>query len=442
MSIETYVINGLLCGGISKAVPKNQPPQYEGRKKRYFENETAEFTKLYARYSSDFIEAYAEGLDPADPKGWGKYMIRMADAVSLIKIPGSKNDDIKIVMFSDTSVNYIPPGSKIKAMGSTWITVNSNNISGAFASAIVRKCNAVWNYLDYYGNAVYEPIAVVSGRLAKSNESAAEEAVRVPKGYFNIICQGNGETMQLNTNSRIILGGSAYRITGYSNFTQEFTGDENSVGLLEFTARCDEINKETDDMAEYIAGGREFSWNVIVSGMPVMAAGTKQTLTAASVRNGEAAENTKKHPINYIWESSDERIAETDAFGGITAVSEGKCVITVYLAQNPKYKTDFALQVTSTGAKDCSEVAFLKTAPKSIGIFDSAVISAAYFENGIKTDRVLKWSFSGASEDSCSIHTDGNEVTIRCFGGSEKPLTVTASCGMYSASIDIGLEGI
>lgn len=44
----------------------NAPPQYKDRQRQYLSKSTKAFVQSKAKYSSDFVGAYVQGLDPSD----------------------------------------------------------------------------------------------------------------------------------------------------------------------------------------------------------------------------------------------------------------------------------------------------------------------------------------------------------------------------------------
>lgn len=260
--MEQSMKNAALTSGGLVFRPKNTPQQYGSRQHQYMDAETRSFTQTYAKYASDFFEANVQGLDPSDPYGWLTARLRMADVVRPSAAIQRHFDDYKIVLFESSYIEYLRPGTKIETMGSTWIVVNPINVSGSSGSGLARRCNAVWNYYDENGALQSEPL-IVENERANANDSDSQQSQLITKGYFNVICQYNDATRQIDTNTRMILGTGAYRVTGYSDFEQEFTGDYDSLRLLYFVVRYEEPNAAIDDMENHVAGGLEAeSWEV------------------------------------------------------------------------------------------------------------------------------------------------------------------------------------
>lgn len=435
--IQETVKNGLLASGTFKAFVKtNTPKRYADRQKRYFHSETADFISRYAKYGSDVVKARIQGVYQDKPFEWTNAIIRIADEVRPSSSIQREFDDYKMILVESPRIEYIQQGTKFDTMGSIWIAMNPMNVSRSTGECAIRRCKAVWNHLDYYGNVLSEPMVVDNAR-ASASESDSQQWERDTKGYFNIICQKNAETSQLNTNSRIMLGSGVYRITGYTDFLQEFTGDYDSVRLLQFTARYEEPNEQLDDKINHIADGKSFSWNIEITGSTNVSSGDSKKLTAVSTRNGTKIVSTEENPISYIWTSSDPEIATVDATGLVTGVSDGEAVITATLAQNPAYSAERSVTVAGSAAEP--HVSFLSTIPERINAYQSLTIEAAYFEDGEKTEETVRWSFGGAEKGSYSVEVDGNAATINVWSGSVESLVITAKHGSHEAEASVQL---
>ena len=437
MSIQQSIKNSLLTMNGLVAFSTNQPNQYIDKQEQYFSAESKTFIQRYAKYSNDYMEARVQGLDVTQPYAWETRLLRMADVVRPSAAILRKADNYKNVLFADREIEYLPLGTKIETMGSYWLATNPFNVSGADGGAIVERCNSCWNYLDYYGNVQMEPMVVINAR-ADASDSDAQEANLITKGYFNAIMQYNPTTAQINTNTRMILGTAAYRVTGYSDFQQEFTGDYSSVRLVEFSLRYEEPSDEIDDMENHVAGGKTFDWEIQISGSAVIPAGTTDQFSAVSVRNNEDVSSTPEHPISYLWSSSDESVATVDENGLVTTIAEGDVVITATLAQNKSIKADFPIAVAE--AED--SVDWTSNIPESLAAYEDYVISAAYFEAGVETEEPITWKFSGANKNAYKAIAGDKSATIYCFAYSKNPLTVTATYGDLSITAQIRLEGI
>ena len=367
--------------------PTNRPAQYNDRRNPYFGDPTARFVQAYGKYASDYTACRVQGLD-SDPNNfyeWSEQLVRLADARKKGNAIDRPIDNYKEVLFVNRRIEYVPEGAKMETMGSTWLVTNPANISSAVGGGIIRRCNATWNHLDWYGNVLKEPMVVENVKL-NANANDFQETMLIMQGYFNITIQRNGETENLDVNSRLILGRMAYQITGYADVAQEFTGDDESCRLLRFTARMTEPDRGKDDLVRRVANAYPFTWEVNVSGRAAMSTGEKAKFTAASLRNGEAADGDTEHPTRYLWYSSDESVCRVDPTGNVTAVGEGACTITAVLVQNEEHYGTYAVTV----AESVSGVHWQTDPVERLEAYGKTVLTAVYTENGARPE--TRWN--------------------------------------------------
>lgn len=438
MSIAANMKNGLLSGGGFLTAPThNTPTQYGDKRHEYFARATQSFNAEIAKYSSDYINGTLEVAQPDGSVTVMNVTGRFANVVTTTASITRKFDDYKNVLFDQPQIGYVRPGSKLTTMGSVWLSINPDNISSPVANGIFRRCNAVWNYLDYYGNVVSEPI-IVENEATNADAPDAQQDQKIATGYFTVTCQYNDFTRQINDNTRLVLGSKAYQVTGYADFKQEFTGDYSTVRLLTFHVRVQTSNDETDDMEKHVAGGKTFAWSIAVDGQATAYAGQTAQYSAASVRNGESVAGTTEYPVEYIWISSDPEIASITQNGVLTAHQPGTVTITAELKQNGEIAGTKTVTVSASG----NGIQFLIEPPTVMEPMQTAAVTAAAFVNGeISPGATIEWRFTGAVQKAYRATTNGNTAEISCYGYSETPLTVTASYGGNSASAKIQLLG-
>jgi len=443
MSIQKEIMNTKLTSQ-SCSIRQYYPAFYKDRQKRYYQYETRTFNEQMAQYSGDYVEAQIQGLNPEYPFDYTTVHVRFSDIVRSSSAISYEFDNYKVIDIAERQYDYVRIGAKVRAMGSTWLCINPSNMGNEYGKAIIQRCDAVWHYLDFYGNVCTEPLCF-DRRLMKANDSDAQRATMITKGYFDCKVQYNEATKQLFTNSRLILGTSAYRITGYSDFIQEFTEDENSVNLLQFDVRYEEPNSVIDDMVNKVAGGKTFAWDIEIMGSPALKVGEETQVDAKSTRtaeeHSEVVVNTTEHPISYIWTSSNENILTVDEHGMVHGIAEGTASVICNLEQNPTKTAEY--EITVAGDASQPHVGFRTTIPEKLRLFEEVRLSGHYFENGEPVpEATLTYSFSGADQSAYTAEVEGNTIIIKCWGGSVKPLHVKTEYNGYSAEFDIELEGI
>lgn len=416
----------------------NSPPQYNTQRKQYMAQPTRDFVSLRAEYASDVNETEAQGIDPADFYKFVATEIRFSDVASPTSSKIMSNDDRKEALFFDPHIEYFPLGAKLVTCGSTWICVNPSNISSAYTTAVVRRCNASYNSYDEYGNLITEPI-IIDTYAMTGNENTDPDNMVLMDGNFRVICQLNDNTRKLDVNKRIILGTKAYYITGFTDFMQEFSGDRDSVHLLNMTVRLEEPTIDDDITDDYVADADDFVYGAQMSGQNNMTQGQNAQFEAIFTKNGQAVNDL---PTTWLWESSDEDVATVDNDGNVSAVGVGTCTIKAVLSQNSGVFVSNVLRVEE--APNEPYIQFVGLISTSIMQWFTESYTAAYFDaNGEEQEVPIMWEINGVSKDcySTNFADDGKTISIECLKSADEPLELTASYGDVSITIEIELYG-
>jgi hypothetical protein len=271
-----------------------------------------------------------------------------------------------------------------------------------------------------------------------SNRNESPENLVLMEGYFNVKCQKNANTMKLRDNQRMILGSYAYHITGFTDFFEEFTGDDESAHVINLTVRREEP-EEHDDLVNHIADGLLFTWGAEITGPGSVSVDKETGLTAHMLKNGENVPESAVLPMTWNWTSSDETVATVDADGFVRGVSEGEAVITANLSENLDLAATFTISVNAGS----EAVRFVGTVPPFIAQYSEITLTAVHEVNGEATEDPLEWSFAGADPEDWAAFTNPNgmQCEIACNSPASEPLIVTISYGGESASVSIKLLG-
>ncbi len=438
---EKYINGAILQSGGIPNVPTNMPLQYADRQKQPMAQRSRQFVSERAKYASDYVQAEVQGIAKDDFYRYFKTHVRLSDMHTSPTIT-QQTDDTKNVLFDEPKIDYFPIGAKLKTMGSTWICTNPSTLSSALTNAVIRRCNVSYNLYDYYGNILTEPI-ILEKVTMMGNDNGTPQNLVMMDGYFNVICQLNDNTKQLGLNQRIILGSKAYHITGFNDFYQEFSGDYDSTHILYYTVRIEEPN-QNDDVPNHIANGLLYGFTAKITGNTgEIKVGDRVDLTSVFLkRNADKVQEvqpTDEYPIAWNWTSSNPEIATVSENGQVMTIAEGTVQITATLTQNTAVTATVELVVKQVVTEPY--IAFNGVISQSIEQYDSATLSATYFENGVATDKAIVWAFSGANEQSYTSTVNGNSVEIYCVLADDEPLIVTASCEGKTISTSIALLG-
>lgn len=411
--------------------PSNTTPRYSK-----YNAETALYYDRYAKYADNVFDAEIQGLDYDNFYTWKKVRLRSSAVVD-----PSTGENLSIswqkILILDKHVDFIPIGAYVKFNNATWIVYNPDNIASASGTAIVVRCNATYNTLDYYGNVVKTPMFYAKGTILASSPYYMQYSATID-GYQHIVMQLNDITRGITNNTRIILGKSAFGMYGVSDFPEEFTGDVNSCHILRADLRLQET-LPTDDIVEHVADRGHFSFDIAVGGKNTMHEGDTDALEVACYRNGQKVVSTEENPLTFSWNSSDDSVASVDEYGNVTAIANGNAVITCTLLENQSVSDTF--DVTVIERESANYVDFITPIPTTIKTFDTITIEAAYFEDGIQTADIVNFSIKAIPSNAYTATINGNKVTIQTWLPTTAPIGISAECnGMYESAV-IDVEG-
>lgn len=433
--LKSMAFFGTHRNGLPKDNPSNAPAGImKGRRKQLFRDQTGDFVKKQLGFAPDMWECECEGLDGTDFFKKKKAVIRAAEMVNPTQYLSP--EEYRTLIFESPRVDYVPKGAKVTFYGNVWLVTGTANIGSVTGNAYARRCNAIWYRRDFYGNILAEPF-VITKPDTRANENKYGEYIVLAENYVNCIMQKNAFTESLRENTRIILGSSAYMVRGLNDYSEEFSEEGESTRLLYFTLYRTEPNGD-DDMKNKIACGADFAAELVINGAGEMSVGGEQKFSATFLRNGEATEGDESHPITIEWVSTDKNVVSIDGAGKAVATGVGTCEIQAVLAQNMECRS--SLRVTVANAATSPNLAFAGAIPQSIRQYESATLTAVYFENGAATDKKAEFTFTGA-EGRYSADVNGNAVTITAYEISGEPLKITATCEGRSADAKINLIG-
>ena len=392
----------------------------DGLLHQYYRNRSKEFFKQKIPYTSALYEAEIQGVNEDDFYAWTPVKLRTSDLIN--PTTGEHlTDDWQEIILQNTNIDSIPLGAYVKFNDNVWIVVNPDDVGSVTGNTIVKRCNCTYNTYDYYGNVVKTPMSYSKG-MALASANDVTEYINLPGTYQHIVLQLNEATKDVHNNTRLILGGEGYYLTGVTNFIREHTFDPVSH-IIRAECRLGEAN-EYDDLANEVSNGKAFNWIVTLTGSEKMVVGSTQTITASSVRNGQTPD--AEHTYSYVWESSDSDVVAVDNNGVCEATGEGTSTITCYLRENTNICA--TIEITASQSLTGAHVEFITDLPQDLRAYESVSCEAAYFVDGVKQEDAIVYSFGGANINCFGTEKHGNVLTITCYAPSDVPLIVNAAC--------------
>ena len=236
-------------------------------------------------------------------------------------------DFIKIY-FRDIE-HTVPRGLMYKFHNSWWICNDFGHFSGIAEDAGLRRCNNFLRMIDPENGAVFTIPCVVEYDMASASVQVSRYII-TPNNHAVVMCQGNSDTLRLfKTNTRFILGGRPFKLTGYQNALNLNLETEYDT-LLYLDMYLDEIH-DGDDLTNNIADNGEYRYAVSINADDFTATtGANGMITADVTLNGREVDR------ELIWTSSDSNIVSVDADGKYSVLGNAgeSAVITASLKDN------------------------------------------------------------------------------------------------------------
>lgn len=251
--MQKDIANALLLGvPFGPQYGTNNP--YNGdTQTQYYAQRTKMFNAARLPWASNVVSAQVQGLNYADFYAYAQVNIRTANLIDPTTGLNLGSDWQRIICL-DMNIDFLPRGAKVVFNGNVWLVINPMNIQSITGTSVIRRCNALWNYLDADGNIQSEPFCFGQGAYDLATTDYVQEQMILMKGYQHCIMQLNQATSVLKQNYRMILGNNAYSLRGMQNFVLEFSQDAESTHIQYFDLQITEP-LESDDMVNKVAGG-------------------------------------------------------------------------------------------------------------------------------------------------------------------------------------------
>ena len=269
--MQTGIRNALLTAGKPYLQRGTNNPYNVDTQTQYFADASRAFARKNLRWSSNMVLAQVQGLVHDDFYAYKPLRIRTA---MMIDPTTGKNlgSDWQKIMVENPKIDFLPLGAKVIFNGNTWLVVNPMNVQSITGTSVIRRCNATWNHLDYYGNILHEPFCYGQGAGDLATGNSVKEGMILIDAYQHSVMQLNPETEEIMHNRRMILGHQAYTVRGVQDFAQEFTEDISSVHIQHFDLESAEP-LAIDDMENRVADGLTFQWKIALPEQVQMKAG-------------------------------------------------------------------------------------------------------------------------------------------------------------------------
>ena len=268
-------------------------------------------------------------------------------------------------------------------------------------------------------------------------------AIITPNNHASVKVQENATTKRLfTTNTRCIIGGRPFRLTGMQNAVNQFINNP-AVGLMELDFFLDEI-WDTDDLVNSVADNGTYDYSVDIVGDSMnLTNGATGQLYAHVLLNGDEVDRT------VVWSSSDSSAVTIDEDGNYSVVgaSGQEVIITACLSGNSE-ATD-TITISIVDEEEATIELVLSPLITTIREYETVAVEVNCLYNGsmVTPDEVTLTLPSGIGSYLTYTQTD-NVFYLSCVRRYPDIITLTFEATSASPaftqqkSIDVKLTNI
>lgn len=290
-----------------------------------------------------------------------------------------------------------------------YISYFDNRVVDVDANLSVRRCNQWMKIIDPMNGSIYQiPVVVDYDMTASSNRVTS--SVITPNNHASVKVQQNAFTDRLfKTNTRFILGGRPFKITGMQNATNQFINND-LASLMDIDLFLDEI-WEQDNLEDGIAYNGTYDYIVDIGGqdMELIPNSTGQ-LYSSVLLNGEQVERI------VLWNTSDENVVTVTQEGEYNVI--GEVGQTAYITASLYGNEDIFDKINITIVDESMVQADVIIDPVITGIreYESVQITVLGLYNGltVKPDNVTL-SLDAEVYNYLNYTQNDNVFTLTCL---------------------------
>lgn len=393
-------------------------------------------TNIISEYKSKLENKFDQStsirtIEEEYPYGSGKFRNLVCRVVSVRTIgTGSKmSDSYKTIIFKTQeypkSVGYL-----YRFENNYWIACNSDIMSSATDSLVVRRCNNMLRWKDKNGAIQSVPISFEEEAFYLNNE--IKQDIDMNNGYRKAIIQRTDLTKTLEPNQRFIFGEQCLKLSGsgISSFLNQYTEDDDSPSVIRLNLEYDYVNPATDDMTNKIANAYSNEFSIVIDQKATEYAISTEayTFTATSMKNGyEISQNlawTVKGGSAYTASQSNNKL-------NVIFSSAGQYTIEVYSKSNSLLKASIDVTVVS------ADKYIIQCSPISEVIYkgESETFTFSLYKNGqIVNDTVFGFEkVDNLTSEYYTYTKDGNnKITITNKNMSNTKVNIKCTALNYS----------
>ena len=342
--------------------------------------------------------------------------------------------DFREIIFKDIEYDA-PRGLYYYFDNNYWLTFNSDQLNRTSKNLFVRRCNNTIKVIDKYDGHIIELPCIIDYDIGASSPQVDNEII-TPNNHPVIIMQGNDLTKEfVEQNTRFILNGRPFKMTGFNTSIQIATLEDNAP-IIFIDAFQDEVSPY-DDLENNIAFNYDIDYKLEVYPTKVKLKQNEEFVIETEVYMNDDMTQTVQRPIKI--EVENDKVAQVVSNNRIRLIGEpnSSTRIKVQLNKNKNIYKYIEVNVveTTTSTKE------IKITPTVIKVkqYDSVKFNVEVYENNAPIDAEVS-VIPNLDSSYFDLHRvkDG-EFEIKCLKPSQTPLVLTVVSNELRKNIAIDL---
>lgn len=319
---------------------------------------------------------------------------------------------------------------------SYWIVNDYNHFDGIAQSTCIRRCNNWLRMIDPEDGGVFAIPCVVDYDMSSPSLQVSRYVI-TPNNHATVITQANTDTLRLfKTNTRFILDGRPFKITGFQNALQ-YDIEEQVPTIFYIDLYLDEIHAK-DDLEKGIADNGDYVYTISIDQKDMeLTTGSTGQLSATVFACGQIVDN------NVIWLSNAPKIVSIDKQGKYTALgTNGQNALITAKIEGNESASD-SITITIGARQDVEPVIKLSASVETVRQFEEIPFSVeVLYNNKVYSDfDTLDVSLADNADGYVSLSQNEKVFILTGLKLTKEPvaMTVSAKTAEFDVSEDYNI---
>lgn len=318
-----------------------------------------------------------------------------------------------------------------------WLTYFFNDFTTVEKDISVRRCNNYLRIIDPLNGSLFSAPCTVDYDMSSPSVQVTSN-ILTPNNHATVMVQGNATTIRLfQTNTRYILGGRPFKLTGYQNAMMQ-DGDSNYPTLLYLDLYLDEIHA-ADNLELQIADNGVYNYVVSINSDNMeLANGSSGSLTANVSLNGLEVDRT------VLWSSSDASVVTVNSAGAYKIVGEIGSTANIVATLSGNANVVSEISVTVVDVAEVVATVIIEPLFDVIREYETITFEVSAFYNGVEYSPSETSVLLNGEDGYLSVVKNGNVYELTCLKRAVMPQLISVSVSnvapVFEAETSIAIQ--